>query len=181
MNDEQKIIINTQGGPVITGGNFVNTEFVANKYVMNEPPKTTIPMAVETEECHPNNDKNPSKEKILLSCIETLMDEKDEEGSYLVNKGNHWIAVFRIIVDKNLGTSNTDYKGFCDMIEELMPKEGFRVALRYDNLKRISASNFTKPFDKWEYDPAYNHTRKPYEEMVKIAARFKEILEESGF
>jgi len=32
--DEKKIIINTQGGPVINGGTFTNVEFVANKYVV---------------------------------------------------------------------------------------------------------------------------------------------------
>ena len=185
MNNEQKIIINTQGGPVITGGNFTgNVEFVANKYVMNEPSKTAMSMTmevgeVEEVECRSHNDKNSSTETILLSCIETLMNEKDEKGKFLVSKANHWIAIFRIIVDKNLGASNTDYLGFCNMIKRLKP-DGFRVALKYNNLKRISASNYTKPFEKWAYDSVYNSTRKPYEEMVKVATCFKAILEVKG-
>lgn len=36
MMDEGKIIIQMQGGPVITGGTFTNVEFVANKYVHAE-------------------------------------------------------------------------------------------------------------------------------------------------
>ena len=36
MNDGKKIIINTQGGPVINGGTFANVEFVANKYVVEK-------------------------------------------------------------------------------------------------------------------------------------------------
>ena len=114
----------------------------------------------------------------LLSCIEKLMDEKDGDD-YLVSQGNHWIAIFRIIVDKNLGASNTDYKGFCDMIQSMKP-EGFRIPLKQENLKKISDSIFTNPFDKWKYDSTYNSTRKPYDKMVKIATRFKEILEENG-
>ena len=112
--------------------------------------------------------------------IEALMDEKDGEGNYLVSQGNHWIAIFRIVVDKNLGASNTDYLGFCNMMNGLKP-EGFRVPLKQDNLKKISDGMYTNPFDKWKYDSAYNPTRKPYDKMVEIATRFKEILEENGF
>lgn len=125
-----------------------------------------------------NTNTEKSETPSLLSCIETLMDEKDGD-EYLVSQGNHWIAIFRIIVDKNLGASNTDYKGFCDMIQSLKP-EGFRVPLKQENLKKISDGMFTNPFDKWKYDSAYNPTRKPYDKMVKIASRFKEILEENG-
>lgn len=120
------------------------------------------------------------KEPSLLACIEYLMDEKDKDGGYLVNKGIHWIAIFRIFVDKNLGVSNTDYLGFCMMMKGLKP-EGFRIPLKQENLKRISDSMYTNPFEKWRYDVAYNSTRKPYDKMVAIATRFKEILEENGF
>lgn len=184
MNDEQKYIINTQGGPAITGGNFTNVEFVANKYVV-ESHKKKIPMAmgveveeVKAEEFCPHNEESTSTGAILLSCIETLMDEKDEKGKYLVSKANHWMAIFRIIVDKNLGASNTDYLGFCNMINGLKP-EGFRVKLKYDSLKAISKSNYTKPFEKWQYDPAYNETRNPYDKMVEVATHFKAILEKN--
>lgn len=40
------VIINTQGGPVITGGTFVGTEFVANKYVYDAP----VPVAIIPED-----------------------------------------------------------------------------------------------------------------------------------
>lgn len=123
---------------------------------------------------------NKTKPASLLSCIEKLMDEKDEKGKYLVSQGNHWIAIFRMVVDKGLGASNTDYLGFCNMIEGLKP-EGFRVALKQENLKTISKTIYQNPFDKWKYDPVYNPKRKPYDEMVAIATRFKEILEENGF
>lgn len=124
--------------------------------------------------------KNQEKPSSLLACIETLMDEKDDKGNYLVNQGNHWIAIFRMIVDKNLGASNTDYLGFCKMIEELKP-EGFRIPLKQDNLKSMSKTMYHKSFDKWKYDPTFNLTRKPYDKMVEIATRFKDILEENGF
>ena len=126
------------------------------------------------------NSKEENKTSSLLSCIETLMDEKDSSGKYLVSQCNHWIAIFRIIVDKELGVSNTDYLGFCHMING-MKTGGFRVPLKQENLKKISNGMFTNPFNKWKYDPAYNPTRKPYVHMVAVATRFKEILEENGF
>lgn len=122
---------------------------------------------------------NKAKPAPLLTCIEKLMDEKDKKGKYLVSQGNHWIAIFRIIVDKNLGASNTDYLGFCNMIEGLKA-EGFRVPLKQDNLKAISKTIYHKPFDKWEYDSTYNTKREPYDKMVEIATRFKAILAENG-
>lgn len=119
------------------------------------------------------------QEPSLLACIEFLMNEKDNDGDYLVNKGIHWIAIFRIFVDKNLGVSNSDYLGFCNMIESLKPG-GFRVPLKQNNLKSMSKTMYHKPFDKWKYDPTFNPTRKPYDKMVEIATRFKAILEENG-
>ena len=37
--DEKKILINTQGGPVINGGTFTNVEFVAQKHVYYQEPE----------------------------------------------------------------------------------------------------------------------------------------------
>ena len=188
MMDEKKITINTQGGPVINGGTFSHVEFVANKYVYHAEPKhekecidiEDAEEVIEKSDSASSNQDVMEEEPSLLMCIETLMEEKDEKGNYLVTQGNHWIAIFRIIVDKNLGASNTDYKGFCDMIQGMKP-EGFRVPLKQENLKKISDGMYTNPFDKWNYDSAYNATRTPYDKMVKIATRFKEILEENGF
>ena len=39
---DKKIIINTQGGTVITGGTFSNVEFVAQKYVYNAESKREL-------------------------------------------------------------------------------------------------------------------------------------------
>ena len=186
MMDEKKITINTQGGPVINGGTFSHVEFVANKYVYYTEPKhekeyLDIEDVEEVIENTPpfNPQKFPNEPSLLL-CIEKLMDEKNEKGKFLVSQGNHWMAIFRIIVDKELGASNTDYLGFCNMIDAMNP-DGFRIPLKQDNLKAISKTIYHKAFDDWKYDPAYNPTRKPYDDMVAVATRFKKILEENGF
>lgn len=126
---------------------------------------------------------------LLISCIDILMDEKDlivknkrrksAHPEYLVSQGNHWIAIFRIVVDKNLGVADDDYEGFCTMINGLKP-EGFRIPLKYQDLKNISKYIYHKPFAEWKYDTEYQKRRSPYDKMVRVATRFKEILEENG-
>lgn len=123
--------------------------------------------------------KHTSSSEILLSSIELLMSEKKKDGKYLFYRGNHWIAVFRIVVDRKLGVASTDYTGFCDMINRMKPN-GFRIPLKQENLKKINEGGFDKPFCKWKYDSTYHRTRRPFDTMVLIATRFQEILEENG-
>ena len=39
---------------------------------------------------------------------------------------------------------------------------------------------FVRAFDEWIFDMQTSKTRKPFDRMVAIATRFKEILEENG-
>ena len=91
----------------------------------------------------------------------------------------HWQAIYRIIVDKELGVANGDYEGFLQLAGRIEPV-GCRIPFSVSALKQISKTNFTKPFAKWVYDPVYFKTRSPYDQMVAVAAKFKEILEEHG-
>ena len=113
-----------------------------------------------------------------LACLEALMEEKDADGQYIVSQGNHWIAIFRIFADKGK-VYDSDYKGFCEMIKKMKPS-GFRIPLKYENLKKITQGIYWRPFDKWQYDPSYNPTNAPFVKMQKVAERFKAILEENG-
>ncbi|MBQ6377656.1 MAG: hypothetical protein IJJ56_02525 [Prevotella sp.] len=47
-------------------------------------------------------------------------------------------------------------------------------------LKQITKTGYTRPFDRWTFDPTYFKTRRPYDQMVAIAARFSELLAENG-
>ena len=113
-----------------------------------------------------------------LACLEALMEEKDADGQYIVSQGNHWIAIFRIFADKGK-VSDSDYKGFCEMIKKMKPS-GFRIPLKHENLKKITEGIYSRPFDKWHYDQNYTTTRAPFDKMQKVAERFKAILEENG-
>lgn len=72
MNDNtnDKYIINTQGGPVINGGTFSHTEFVANKYVVQSSPvRNHVPADVEDAQVvveAPGNGEEPPQAQTLL-------------------------------------------------------------------------------------------------------------------
>lgn len=76
MNDEQKFIINTQGGPVITGGNFIGTEFVANKYVVNEAQRRGGDFHIPVD-APPEKDYNTSS-SVPFSALVTNPSRTDE-------------------------------------------------------------------------------------------------------
>jgi len=120
-----------------------------------------------------------SQEALIISSIVTLMEELGSDGEPIFKFQNQWMAIFRVIVDKNLGASKDDYKGFCDWINRLKP-DGFRVKLSYVSLKKINDTIYSKPYRNWVYDCSYNASRKPYDNMVNIVERFTEILENNG-
>lgn len=122
---------------------------------------------------------NSSQETLIISCIETLMEELGSDGKPIFKFQNQWMAIFRVIVDKNLGASKDDYKGFCDWINRLKP-DGFRIKLSYESLKKINDNIYSKPYKNWRYDCSYNSSRKPYDDMVNIVEHFIKILENNG-
>ena len=127
----------------------------------------------------PRPPENDNDETVVKKCIRLLMEAKDEHGHYLVCHKTHWQAIYRILVDKGLGVADGDYKGFALFVQRIDP-EDCRVPFSLMVLQQISKSNFTKPFERWTFDPAYFKTRTPYDRMVAIAQKFRIILEEHG-
>ena len=127
----------------------------------------------------PPNENRLEKENVIRECIRQLMESHDGKGGFLMKRKCHWQAIYRIIVDKELGVANGDYEGFLQLAGMIEPV-GCRIPFSVSALKQISKTNFTKPFAKWVYDPVYFKTRSPYDQMVAVATKFKEILEEHG-
>ena len=113
----------------------------------------------------------------IRHCITLLMQEKCGNEP-LFNQQNHWQAVYRILVDKGY-CRDSDFDGFDAFIRRVMPEE-VNKPYKKDSVKQISKTDFALPFERWHYDPQTSTTRKPYDRMVAIATRFKEILEENG-
>ena len=111
----------------------------------------------------------------ICQCITLLMQEKCGNEP-LFNQQNHWQAVYRILVDKGY-CRDSDFDGFDAFIRRVMPEE-VNKPYKKDSVRNINKTSFNKPFDRWRYDPDDYGTRKPFERMVAIARRFKEILEE---
>ena len=119
----------------------------------------------------------------IRSCIRQLMEASmtDRNGRVqpLVHKASHWQAIYRIMVDFNLGAADGDYIGFKALAAQIMP-EGCRIPFSYEALRGISKTPFVRPFAKWHYDCTYFQTRKPYESMYRVANTFLGILRTKG-
>ena len=127
----------------------------------------------------PASTTKADREQILCQCIVLLMEAKDSKGKFLFRRKSHWQAVYRIIVDRKLGVADGDYAGFESLVWKIEPP-GCRIPFSPSALKQISKTNFTKPFQRWCYDPVYFKTRKPYDQMVEVAEKFIELLDKNG-
>ena len=126
---------------------------------------------------HMEMEKGGELEERIRQCLEQLMTEQYGEEP-LFNLQGHWQAVYRILVDKGY-CRDSDFDGFDAFIQRVMPEE-VNKPYKKDSVRNINKTSFNKSFDRWRYDPDDYGTRKPFERMVAIAQRFKDILEENG-
>ena len=140
------------------------------------PPKGVGSLKREGDNCS-NNATSDSSTGRLRHCIALLMQERyGDEPLFCLQ--SHWQAVYRILVDKGY-CRDSDFDGFDTFIRTVMPGE-VNKPYKKDSVRNINKTDFNKPFVRWHYDPAISGTRKPYERMVAVASRFKEILKENG-
>ena len=118
-----------------------------------------------------------SQEERIRQSIALLMEERYGEEQ-LFNLQGHWQAVYRILVDKGY-CRDSDFNGFDAFIQRVMPAK-VNKPYKKDSVRNINKTSFNKPFDRWRYDPNDFGTRKPFERMVAIAQRFRDILEGNG-
>ena len=113
----------------------------------------------------------------IAEALKKLLECKAPDGRYLVTRKVHWIAIFRILVDRGIYPDGTDYRGFCYYMEGMCPVGGYRVPLSYQSLKSISRTMYVRPFTEWRYDAVYGISRKAYERMCRIAATLNKLLD----
>ena len=122
-------------------------------------------------------------ENAIRRSIAQLMDATyvDKKGCArpVFSHAAHWQAVYRILVDYNLGATDGDYLGFAEWIATVEPA-GCRVKFKYHSLRNISKTPFVRPFVKWKFDNNYFETRVPFDRMVCVAQTFLRFLRENG-
>ena len=126
---------------------------------------------------HSAHYKGGELENRIRQCIALLMTERLDDEPLFSLQG-HWQAVYRILVDKGY-CRDSDFDGFDAFIRRVMPGEVNKPYTKA-SVKQISQTDFVRPFDEWMFDMQTSKTRKPFDRMVAIATRFKEILEENG-
>jgi hypothetical protein len=113
----------------------------------------------------------------IRECIALLMKEQFGDEP-LFNIQGHWQAVYRILVDKGY-CRDSDFDGFDVFIQRVMPSKVNKPYTKA-SVKQLSQTDFAKPFEEWKFDSQTSKTRRPFDRMVSIATRFKQILEENG-
>ena len=108
--------------------------------------------------------------------LQLLMHHRTSDGRYLVTRKVHWIAIFRILVDRGIYPDGTDYRGFCFYMESVLPTAECRVPLSYQSLKGISRTMYVRPFTEWRFDAVYGISRSSYNRMHRIAATLDRLL-----
>lgn len=115
------------------------------------------------------------KRQKIAACIFRLMNEKDEDGDFLMKYGNQWIAIHRVLVD---------FCGFPDCkaefqreMKELEMKDA-RLPCTIDRIAKISNKVIYSNFKKWEQNKT--STNVAFLRQYKIAVRFLELLKEEG-
>lgn len=109
-------------------------------------------------------------------AIDVLLLEIDNKGRYIFESKSHWIAVFRVAADMHLIGDN-DYQGFDNWIHRIHPKQ-LRIDFTSKTLKPMTTHCYFQPFDKWEFQPMKNETKRPYDKMVTVVVRLKKLLEQ---
>jgi len=149
------------------------SQYVDKQFNIGEKPHPLTPSPTGEGE-HPRGGK---QEKRIRQCIALLMEERYGDEP-LFNLQGHWQAVYRILVDKGY-CRDSDFDGFDAFIRRVMPEE-VNKPYKKDSVKQISQTDFIRPFDEWAFDMQTSKTRRPFDRMVTIARRFREILEENG-
>ena len=126
---------------------------------------------------NPAPQRGGEQEERIRQSIALLMAERLGDGPLFCQQ-SHWQAVYRILVDKGY-CRDSDFDGFDTFVRRVMPEE-VNKPYKKDSVKQISQTDFVRPFDEWAFDMQTSKTRRPFDRMVTIARRFREILEGNG-
>lgn len=114
-----------------------------------------------------------AEDERLKNALETLMQEKDENGKPLFCTQAQWYAVYRILVD-DYGWKDNALKEFCRRINQLGVK--FEFPCKNEGIKKVNqTAPFYKAFSEWK--PMGNEIT--YNRQESVARRFKQLMKES--
>lgn len=126
---------------------------------------------------------NCNTDDTIRRCIGRLMQMTETDGRGrdrpIFRKAAHWQAVYRILVDFDLGAADGDFKGFAEWVPRITPSD-CPVPFSYESLRDISKTLFVRPYARWQFDNSYFRTRTPYDSMCRVAGTFLQILCEEG-
>jgi len=111
---------------------------------------------------------------VLFACL-------NKEGKRLFSKANHWVAVFRVMVDEELVADNA-FEVFAKYIDGLMI-ENVPYELNTNNLSHSYDGVYRRPLKDWSVE-AYLRWKgtgaktKIFDDMYEVATKFRSLLDE---
>lgn len=120
-----------------------------------------------------------TRKEIFKKSLEQLFNATNGYlGDKIFKKVNHWQPVYRDAVEMGFAIEN-DYAGFASYIHGLH-LENCPVTFNYDSLKKADIGVYLQPVEEWTLELYQTRnmrkTRKPFDEMLLVGTRFKEIL-----
>lgn len=123
--------------------------------------------------------KTETTDSWFKTSLELLFDSTNYRDKVLFDKKSHWVAIFRVAVDEKL-TSENDYKGFVEYVKGLHLKNCTND-IDYESLKKADVGVYQRPVSEWTFEKYQqlnmNKTRKPFDDMLKVAKKFKNLLD----
>ena len=145
---------------------------------MSSPLLEQAPMSSPLLEPRPEPKRCDLSDRHIRWALERLMEEKftTAKGRVepLFNQQTHYQGVFRVLADERM-YGDDDFDFFDALMERVLPSQVNSPYVR-QSVKNISQTLFNKPFDKWTYDSCLMKKRAPFDRMVAIARRFRELL-----
>jgi len=117
----------------------------------------------------------------VRGALMVLFAYTNKEGKRLFSKANHWVAVFRVMVDEELVADNA-FEVFAKYIDGLMI-ENVPFELNTNSLSHSYDGVYRRPLKDWSVE-AYLRWKgtgaktKIFDDMYEVATKFRSLLDE---
>ncbi len=115
----------------------------------------------------------------LRCAIYEVLNQKDEDGNYLITHQNQWTAIFWCVVDLSIGIFAFEYEQFKELVER-MNLGDIRVPFVMTSVNDCSKTDYRDVPSQWVCTSKSNRGRKAFDKMKLIADVFQKILAKQG-
>ena len=134
------------------------------------------------EEDNPQGEIRLSQDEIhfkIRCAIYELMDIKTDNGKYLFEHQNQWIAIFWCIVDLAIGIYEYQYEDFKMLIDQLTLTD-IRVKFVLTSINDCTHTDYQGVPSTWVCTSTTSRGKNAFNRMNEICKAFQKLLEKHG-